>query len=105
MLFKPEHRPMILEGRKTATRRSWKTPRVKVGGIYKAKLQMLSKEYFTRIKVTKLYQQKLGNMTLEDVKKEGYDTHAAFKEIWIKINGSWDPELRPYVIEFELEGN
>ena len=41
MLFRPEHKQMILDGTKTATRRVWKKPMVKVGGIYKAKLKML----------------------------------------------------------------
>jgi len=102
MLFKPEHKQMILEGKKTATRRAWKRPMVKVGGIYKCKLKMLSKEYFAKIKVTELYEQELGEMTDEDAEKEGYKDVEDFRNIWIKINGSWYGDRVVYVIEFKL---
>ena len=102
MLFKPKHKEMILNGTKTATRRAWKKPMVKIGGIYKAKLQMLSKDYFTKIKVTKLFKQQLIDMDFKDIKKEGYNSLEDFKEVWIKINGFWDTDTEVYVIEFEV---
>jgi len=49
MLFRPEHVKPILNGTKTQTRRTWKRPHVRVGGVYKAKTQMLSKRYFARL--------------------------------------------------------
>ena len=102
MLFKPEHEEMILERRKTATRRMWKKPRVKVGGIYKCKKIMLSKDYFAKIKVIKLFKQKLKYMGEGDALKEGYHSLDVFQDIWVKINGNWNQEAEPYVIEFEL---
>jgi hypothetical protein len=107
MLFKKEHQEMILNGTKTATRRVWKKPMVKVGGVYKAKLQMLSKDYFAKIKVTRLYKQGLYFITEEDARKEGYHNIEEFSKIWIKINGEWNPNLIVYAIEFEVvnDGN
>lgn len=102
MLFKPEHKEMIIKGTKTATRRAWKKPMVKAGGIYKAKLKMLSKDYFAKIKVNAVYRQGLYFMTDEDAKKEGYKNMEDFSNIWIKINGKWNPNLIVYVIEFEV---
>lgn len=102
MLFKPEHEEMILEGRKTVTRRMWKKPMVKVGGIYKCKKIMLSKDYFAKIKVTQLLKQKLKYMDEGDALKEGYHSLDAFQDIWVKINGNWNQEAEPYVIEFVL---
>jgi len=102
MLFKQEHKQMILDGRKTATRRAWKKPMVKVGGIYKCKLQMLSKKYFAKIQVTKLYKQCLGDMTKKDANKEGYELLRHFYKIWVEINKEWIPLQEVYVIEFEL---
>jgi len=101
MLFKPEHKQMILNGTKTATRRVWKKPMVRVGGIYKCKLKMLDKKYFAKIKVTKLFKQRLGSITFEECKKEGYDSKPKFIDIWAKINGSWREDLIVDVIEFE----
>ena len=102
MLFKQEHKEMILNGTKTATRRIWKKPRVKVGGIYKCKTKMLSKDYFAKIEVVKLYQQKLIEMNDNDAFKEGY-YFKDFVEIWKKINGKWNGDQEVYVIEFKLK--
>ena len=102
MLFKKEHKEMILSGTKTQTRRIWKRPMVKVGGIYKAKLKMMSKDYFAKIKVTKLYKQSLPDMTLEEIKKEGYNSYTEFMEIWKEINGDHTVLLYVDVIEFEV---
>ena len=102
MLFKPEHKEMILSGRKTATRRNWKRPMVKVGGEYKAKLKMLSKDYFAKIKVIKLFKQQLYEMSFADVKKEGYDCFEDFLKVWEKVNGNYGPFEEVDVIEFEV---
>jgi len=104
MLFKEIHQQMILNGTKTATRRVWKRPMVKVGGIYKCKLKRLSKDFFAEFKVTKLYKQKLGKMNDEDAKKEGYKDLKEYKEVWKRINKKigWDKDLIVYVIEFEV---
>ena len=102
MLFKPEHKEMILNGTKTATRRNWVKPYVIVGHTYPCKLKMLSKDTFARIKVLKVFKQKLKDMTLEDCRKEGYSGMKEFVDIWIKINGIWNYNMEVYVIEFEL---
>lgn len=102
MLFKPEHQGMILSGRKTQTRRIWKMSRVKVNGVYKAKTKMLSKEYFAKIRVIKLFKQKLDDISDEDIHKEGYNNKGEFKNIWVKINGEWKNDLIVDVIEFKL---
>lgn len=93
---------MILSGKKTATRRVWKRPMVKVGGIYKAKLKRLSKDYFAKIKVTKLFKQRLGDMWSEDWLKEGYKSRFDFVDVWVQINGNYSSFLEVYVIEFEV---
>lgn len=96
---------MILKGTKTATRRNWKKRMVRKGGVYKCKLQMLSKDYFAKIIVTKVYQQDLIDMSFEDIKKEGYETAEEFDEVFRKINkikGHLDTDIRVWVIEFKV---
>lgn len=102
MLFKPEHVPMILSGKKTATRRNWIRPLAKVGNIYKCKTKMFDKKYFAKIKVTRIFRQSLGDMQNSDYIKEGYDNKKQFVAIWNKINGDWDPYLIVTVIEFDV---
>jgi hypothetical protein len=105
ILFKPEHMQPIQKGIKTQTRRVWDSPRAKVGSIHKAKLQMLSKDYFAKLHILKIHQEKLGDITPEDAKKEGGYTVPQFKRKWEMINKSWDPELLVYVVEFECIPN
>lgn len=102
MLFKPEHVSPILTGRKTQTRRVWKKPRARAGSIHKAKTVLFSREYFALIRITDVRKERLGDISLEDVRREGYDTREAFKEEWIRINGAWNPELEVFVVSFEL---
>ena len=108
MLFKPEHVHMILKGSKIRTRRLWKLCRVKVGNYYKCKTQMLSKQSFATIQVTQISKEKLKVSEAkqdcnEDAKKEGYSSWAEFKQKWIQINGLWNPEDEPFIIDFEVK--
>src|SRR5690606_38575844 len=73
ILFKPEQVEPILVGRKTQTRRTWKRPRVKVGSVHQAKTTYHDKP-FARIKITGLRRQRLGDISTEDVHREGYDS-------------------------------
>lgn len=104
MLFRPEHVEMILSRTKTQTRRAWKRPMAKVGGIYKVKTRMLSKEYYCLIEVVGLGAERLGDITEEDVRKEGYGSISEYMDVWERINGrgSWQPEKVVYVIDFRL---
>ena len=78
---------------------------VKVGRIYKVKTRMLSKEYACKIRVLKLYKQRLGDMTIEDIYKEGYQSFSVFTKIWIDINHWWSANEIVDVVEFELFDN
>ena len=102
ILFKPEHAKLILEGKKTQTRRIWKKPRVKVGNIYKAKTRLYSKDSFALIKITGLRREKLREISLEDVKKEGFESLGEFMNAWMRIHGDWNPDEEVYVVDFEM---
>jgi hypothetical protein len=104
MLFKHEHVSLILSGRKTQTRRIWERPRAKVGAVHTAKTMLYSRDYFALIRITVVRKERLGDISLEDVRREGYESLEAFKEEWIRINRVWDPELEVYVVSFELAG-
>ena len=92
MLFKPEHVKMILSGQKTQSRRLWKKPMAKVDGTYKAKNKLFSKDYFAVLHVTKLWKEKLLDISEEDAKKEGYPSRGAFLQKFYDIYGL-DPAL------------
>lgn len=102
MLFNPEHVKPILSGEKIQTRRVWKRCHAKVGGTYRAKLKMLSRDYFARLKVTGIRQERLGDISEADAKAEGGYTVESYRQEWIEINGTWDPDQVVYVISFVM---
>ena len=104
MLFKPEHVDMILAGKKTQTRRAWKRPMAKIGGVYRVKTKMLSKEYHCLIEVVAIRKEKLKLITEADAKLEGYGTVWQYITVWELINGSWDGNQEVYVIDFRVNG-
>ena len=106
MMFQPEHVAPILSGRKTETRRLWKSQRVKVGSIQKAKLKMFSKDSFAHIRILGVWQERLGDISEESVWAEGYDTLEEYKGVLERVNKRrhlvWDDDLAVWAVKFEL---
>ena len=102
ILFKPEHVPMILEGRKAQTRRLGKR-RWKVGSTHQAKTTLFGKA-FAQLRVTGVRQQRLCDISDEDVKCEGYLTRADYYDAFVLINrlGTYTLGELVWVIDFEL---
>ena len=101
LLFKPEHVDMILSGRKTQTRRNWKKRRAVVGSIHQARTKLFGKP-FAYLKILKVKQQYLDEISNEDCIKEGYNNFSEFRIIWMKINSSWDESQKVFVVEFVI---
>ena len=105
ILFQPDHIYPILFGQKTETRRIWNKQRVKVGTIHQAKVgkDLFQKDtYFAKIRILDVHTEKLGWISIESAKREGYDSIEAYQAEWIKINKEWNPDQEVYVIRFEL---
>jgi len=100
-IFKRRHIDKILAGEKTQTRRThkheWRLDRT----------YALREWWFDKPKghiiITRKFKQRLGDVSLDDTRKEGYRNLDEFKAAWIKINGSWDPKRLVIVYEFKLE--
>jgi len=100
MIVQKEHARFIRQGLKTQTRRTHKRP-WRVGRTYRLKLNW----YVTlkvQVIVLRRYRQRLGDMKPSEAHKEGYRTLQDFQEAWIKINGSWNPNLTVWVYEFKV---
>jgi len=100
LIFREEHISMIREGVKTQTRRLHKHP-LKVGKIYQVKRSWV-KYTDIHILITRRYRQRLGDITPTEALKEGNFTVEEFREVWKRINGSWDPYTVVWVYEFRL---
>gem|GEM_PF-5390704 len=55
-----------------------------------------------RLLITRVYRQRLGEITPEECLKEGGYAPEGFREVWRRINGSWDPDEVVVVYEFKL---
>ncbi len=100
LLFRPEHEEAILLGKKTQTRRIWKRQRVKVGSLHKAKTKLFSKDYFAILKITGVRSERLGDISEADAQAEGGYTPETYRQKWIEINGSWNPDQLVFVVDF-----
>ena len=99
--FKWRYIPLIRRGLKTETRRL-RRPRLRVGGIYP--LRVGRRLLPDRVRVLKIYSQRLGEVTEEDARREGFKSLMEFRRAWIDIYQSWDDEQRIWVVEFRYLG-
>jgi len=104
MIFRNKYLPWIRSGRKTQTRRIWNTPKCTVGKICFAHSNRTVSDRFCSmpIRIVDMYTQRLGDITPEEIKKEGFNTLSEFKSDWIEIYGEWNPDQEVWVVEFEV---
>lgn len=100
-LFKRRLIQKVRSGEKTQTRRTHKRT-WKLGKTYSIRASYFGKPE-GHIKILKKFKQPLGEISLQDVKKEGFNTLEEFRRAWEEINGkgSWDPEQTVTVYEFK----
>jgi hypothetical protein len=93
--------PLLLSGVKKVTRRK-KRPLVKEGGSY-----FIRSGFFThlpqRIKIDRLYTQRLGEMNEQDAIKEGASSLEDYIAEWEKLYGKWKSDQVVWVVEFHLD--
>lgn len=99
--FKADNIQKILEGHKTQTRRRSKHL-LKVGQVYGIKDNWYSKPA-AYVRITRRFKQRLGNISREGVRKEGYDAFEDFQATWVKLHRKWNADEVITVYEFKLE--
>ena len=99
-IFKRKHLNLILQGTKTQTRRISRY-RLKIGKAYAVRSKMLEPAQ-ARITITRAWRQQLRNLTPEDVHKEGFNNFTEFRQAWIEIYGTWNPDQIVTAYEFRL---
>ncbi|MEM3566915.1 MAG: ASCH domain-containing protein [Candidatus Bathyarchaeia archaeon] len=99
LIFKRPLLFLILEGRKTQTRRL--KPLWKEGCIYPI-MDDYSEGPKGYVRIIRCWQQRLGDITPEEAKAEGFNSLEEFKATWIRLYGFWQPEIFVYAIEFQL---
>ena len=91
----------VLRGEKLATRRPYTDTNVHyfrkmIGRI----VRLYEGGKWVHAVVTNVYSQRLGDMTDEDAKLEGFESLEEFKSVWRTIYGGFNPEELVVVIEF-----
>ena len=101
MLFKKPLLAKVLDGSKTQTRRTHKRT-LKAGHTYGVRCRRYDRSA-ARIRILRASKEPLGNITEEDARKEGFESVEEFRKAWIEINGTWEPERKVTVYDFQLE--
>ena len=101
ILFQPRFIEPILTGHKTQTRRKGKK-RWNVGAIHQCKTEMFG-EPFAHVRILDVRREKLGDISAEDAKREGFSYAWEFFSAWNQIHGKVDMDEEVWVVEFECE--
>jgi len=102
MFFSRSNLEKVLRGKKTQTRR--------LSGIYRVGITYgirtwIYEKSLARIIITGKRQERLGDISAEDLKREGYDNIEDFKKAWVNFYAKkmgWHPELTVWVYDFKL---
>lgn len=95
--FSKVHAEEIIKGIKTQTSRKSKDPRLQAGSIVRAQVT-----HYADLKIENISRKRLGDFTEEDAQREGGYALHEFKQVWINLHGTWDPDEHVYVIQFEF---
>lgn len=101
ILFKPEHIPPILSGRKTQTRRFGRK-RWNVGAVHQCQTRMLdNSSVFAHAVILDVRQERLRSISHDDAVAEGYTGIGTYLHAFYEINHmatDWDPPV--WVVSF-----
>jgi hypothetical protein len=99
-IFKRRLLALVLQGTKVQTRRISRRMWT-VGKAYGIRDRWFTKPQ-GHILITRRFKQRLAEISLDDVRKEGFQSMGEFQEAWTKIYGSWNPEQTVTAYEFKL---
>jgi hypothetical protein len=104
MLFKKHLAARVRAGTKTQSRRTSKI-RYREGSIQPIQENYKPGKAKDHIKIDRRYEQKLGDVTEEQAKAEGFANLEEFKAEWTKIYGNFDENQVVTVYEFKVLKN
>ncbi|MCJ7768062.1 ASCH domain-containing protein [Candidatus Bathyarchaeota archaeon] len=99
-LFKRKLLAKVLDGSKVQTRRTHRRMWT-VGKVYGIRDRLFAKPE-ARILILRRFGQRLGEISKEEARKEGFETLDEFKAAWKEIYGQWQPDQVVVAYEFKL---
>ena len=101
-LFKEEHVEPILNGTKTQTRRLHSRRRAKPRSLHWAQRGMKAETRFARLLIARAWQERLVDISDDDVVAEGYKTKGEYLQVFQEINkGKGDYNTVVWCYEFQ----
>lgn len=104
MLFQPHHIPLIQNGRKTQTRRTWDEMRVNLMSYQQIKTKIFTKEHFGYILINGYIRERLNAITHADAWAEGYSSVEEYLNEFHRIYPKAGKNPFVWVIEFKYVG-
>ena len=101
LLFQKRFIPLILDGIKTQTRRPLEENNIKVGDVIPLRTPR-QKTIHGLIQIVKVYEQPIGEISQEEVEREGFQRLAEFKKAWGRIYGDTNGREIIRVYEFRV---
>ena len=107
ILFAGDTPQKILAGKKTQTRRCWKSARVKRGSYHWAQTNMGADSRFARLEILDVWEQNPWDISDEHARAEGFDSPARFIGAYYSQYPNADRDVesgkrRHYVIDFRV---
>lgn len=104
MIFTRDLILKIQRGEKTETRRIWKRPHVRVGGVYSVRRNRFSPVYppDPKVRVLSMRKERLGLIDEAGSIAEGCAGKSDFISLWTHLHGAWNPETEVTVVRFEV---
>ena len=104
LLFQPEHIEKNINGEKTESRRLWEKQRVKEGSLQQQKKKIFTKEHFGYLRIEKVHQELLLDITEEGAKREGGYTIEEYLKLWFEITPDSPPNPLVFVLRYHYHG-
>ena len=101
LIFKPEEVGPIKHGQIKQIIRPARESYIKPGAIYKAKLNVMSHQYFSELLIKNIILKKLKELSEKDIFLTGVRSRTEFKDFWMSKYGNWTPEIKVRLIRFE----
>ena len=102
LIFKGKEKDLIIHGLKKQTMLPARRTRMKVGEIYRAKINIMSKKYFANLKITDILEKDLDNLSHEDLQREGLNSHDEFINSWVEQYGALQAGQKVRLIRFNV---
>jgi hypothetical protein len=101
LIFQSDEVDAIKLGRITQLIRPRRESNIKPETIYRAKLNLMSNQFFAELLIKKVIIKKIKDITENDIFLTGAISLKDFKDNWIKRYGFWKPDSVVRVIRFE----